>query len=50
MKSLLQKLAFVDKIDKMLQTQIVVKASCKQIDIEYPVCTKYAGTSFQFIV
>jgi hypothetical protein len=35
----------------MLQRQIVVKALCKQIDIEDPAYTKYdATTSFQSIV
>jgi hypothetical protein len=36
----------VDKIDYMLQRQIVVKGLGKQIDIEYPVCTKDAISSF----
>jgi hypothetical protein len=34
----------------MLQRQIVVKALGKQIDIEDPAYTKYAGTSFQSII
>ena len=34
----------------MLQRQIVVKDLGKQIDIEYPAYTKYAGTSFQSII
>ena len=34
----------------MLQRQIVVKALVKQIDIEDPANTKYAGTTFQSIV
>ena len=32
------------------QRQIVVKALGKQIDIEDPAYTKYAGTSFQSII
>jgi hypothetical protein len=40
----------VDKIDYMLQRrQIVIKALGKQIDIEYPIYTKYAITSFDYI-
>jgi hypothetical protein len=40
----------VDKIDYMLQrSQIVVKATGKQIDTEDPTYTKYTCTSFQFI-
>jgi hypothetical protein len=31
------------------QRQIVVKGLGKQKDIEYPVCIKYAGTSFHSI-
>jgi hypothetical protein len=34
----------------MIHRQIVVKGLPKQIDIEYPAYTKYAGTSFQSIV
>jgi hypothetical protein len=34
----------------ILQRQIVVKGLGNQIDIEDPVYTKYAGTSFQSIV
>ncbi len=34
----------------MLQRQIVIKGLGKQIDIEDPAYTKYAGTSFQSIV
>jgi hypothetical protein len=50
-KSTTKAIAFIEKIDNMLQQiQIVVKASGKQIDREYPVYTKYAGTSFQSIV
>jgi hypothetical protein len=33
----------------MIHRQIVVKGLPKQIDIEYPAYTNYAGTSFQFI-
>jgi hypothetical protein len=36
----------VDKIDNMLQRQIIVKGLGKQIDIEDPVCTIYAIASF----
>ena len=42
-------IALVDKIDNMLQRQIV-KVLDRQIDIEDPAYTKYAGTSFQSIV
>jgi hypothetical protein len=34
----------------MIHRQIVVKGLPKQIDIEYPAYTNYAGTSFQSIV
>jgi hypothetical protein len=34
----------------MLHRQIVVKGLPKQIDIEYPAYTNYAGTSFQSVV
>jgi hypothetical protein len=34
----------------MIHRQIVVKGLPKQIDIEDPAYTKYAGTSFQSIV
>ena len=41
-------IAFIEKIDNMLQRQIV-RAIGKQIDIEYLVLIKYAITSFQSI-
>jgi hypothetical protein len=37
-------------IDNMLQQRQIVKISGKQIDIEDPVCMKYASTSFHSIV
>ena len=47
-----KRLALVDnKIDYIIQErQIVAKALGKQIDIEDPGYTKFAGTSFQSIV
>jgi hypothetical protein len=42
--------SFCRDIDYMIQRQIVVKGLGKQIDIEDPAYTKYAGTSFQSIV
>jgi hypothetical protein len=39
-------IAFVEKIDNMLQRQIVIKALGKQINIEDLVCTKYAISNF----
>ena len=40
----------MEKIDNMLQRQIIVETLGKQIDIEDPAYTKYAGTTFQSIV
>ena len=40
----------VDKIEYMLQRQIVIQVLGNQIDTEDPLCMKYASTSFQSIV
>jgi hypothetical protein len=41
--------ALVEKLDCMLQRQIVIKALGTRIGIEDLVCIKYAGTSFHFL-
>jgi hypothetical protein len=43
-------IAVVDDMDNMLQRQIVMQALGNQIDIEDPLCMKYASTSFHSIV
>jgi len=43
-------IAFVDnKIDYMLQQSQIIKAVGDQLDIEDPLCIKYASTGFQSI-